>query len=268
MCGIVGIFGDSNLSEIEVYISNMTNALKHRGPDSKGIWLDEKRNLALGHRRLSIIDLSDTGHQPMVSNCGRFVLSFNGEIYNHLELRKKFENLSKEKNDKELIWKGTSDTETILEGFSLIGIEQTLKKSVGMFAMAIWDLEEEKLHLTRDRMGEKPLYYGWSNKNFIFASELKAFKEYKLFNNEIDRDSINIYMRHNYIPTPRSIYKNIFKLIPGTLISLGLDDTKNNVAKLEDFLVYKGSYEDNLINEPLSRSINDFWIFSFFFSHR
>ena len=102
-----------------------------------------------------------------------------------------------------------------------------------MFAMAIWDLEEEKLHLTRDRMGEKPLYYGWSNKNFIFASELKAFKEYKLFNNEIDRDSINIYMRHNYIPTPRSIYKNIFKLIPGTLISLGLDDTKNNVAKLE-----------------------------------
>ena len=233
MCGIVGIFGDSNLSEIEVYISNMTNALKHRGPDSKGIWLDEKRNLALGHRRLSIIDLSDTGHQPMVSNCGRFVLSFNGEIYNHLELRKKFENLSKEKNDKELIWKGTSDTETILEGFSLIGIEQTLKKSVGMFAMAIWDLEEEKLHLTRDRMGEKPLYYGWSNKNFIFASELKAFKEYKLFNNEIDRDSINIYMRHNYIPTPRSIYKNIFKLIPGTLISLGLDDTKNNVAKLE-----------------------------------
>ena len=109
MCGIVGIFGDSNLSEIEVYISNMTNALKHRGPDSKGIWLDEKRNLALGHRRLSIIDLSDTGHQPTVSNCGRLVLSFNGEIYNHLELRKKFENLSKEKNDKELIWKGTSD---------------------------------------------------------------------------------------------------------------------------------------------------------------
>ena len=159
MCGIAGIFGENNLSQIEAYISEMTNALEHRGPDSHGFWTDEKKTLALGHRRLSIIDLSETGHQPMVSACGRFVITFNGEIYNHLELRAHFEKLSREIHGKDTLWKGTSDTETILEGFSLIGINETLKMSVGMFAMAIWDLKEERLHLTRDRMGEKPLYY-------------------------------------------------------------------------------------------------------------
>tara|TARA_Y100001970_G_C14254179_1_gene873953 strand:- start:3529 stop:5490 length:1962 start_codon:yes stop_codon:yes gene_type:complete len=233
MCGIAGIFGENNLSQIEAYISEMTNALEHRGPDSHGFWTDEKRTLALGHRRLSIIDLSETGHQPMVSACGRFVITFNGEIYNHLELRAHFEKLSRENHGEDILWKGTSDTETILEGFSLIGINETLKMSVGMFAMAIWDLKEERLHLTRDRMGEKPLYYGWSSKNFIFASELKALRKYGLFNNEIDRDSLNIYMRHNYIPTPRSIYKSIYKLEPGTKISLSLNDTESNYSNLE-----------------------------------
>ena len=154
----------------------MTETLLHRGPDSSGTWIDQENKIALGHRRLSILELSEAGHQPMKSSCGRFVLSFNGEIYNHLDLRKDIERLTDDDKNLNYKWRGGSDTETLLEGFSLLGVKKTLKMTVGMFALALWDKKEKRLYLARDRIGEKPLYYGWSNNNFIFASEL-SFKK-------------------------------------------------------------------------------------------
>ena len=232
MCGIVGIFGETELPNLGNCIEKMTETLLHRGPDSSGTWIDQENKIALGHRRLSILELSEAGHQPMKSSCGRFVLSFNGEIYNHLDLRKDIERLTDDDKNLNYKWRGGSDTETLLEGFSLLGVKKTLKMTVGMFALALWDKEEKRLYLARDRIGEKPLYYGWSNNNFIFASELKALKKYDLFNNKIDRDSLNIYMRHNYIPCPRSIYKDIYKLEPGTLLSLDLSATHSGGTSL------------------------------------
>ena len=232
MCGIVGIFGETELPNLGNCIEKMTETLLHRGPDSSGTWIDQENKIALGHRRLSVLELSEAGHQPMKSSCGRFVLSFNGEIYNHLDLRKDIERLTDDDKNLNYKWRGGSDTETLLEGFSLLGVKKTLKMTVGMFALALWDKEEKRLYLARDRIGEKPLYYGWSNNNFIFASELKALKKYDLFNNKIDRDSLNIYMRHNYIPCPRSIYKDIYKLEPGTLLSLDLSATHSGGTSL------------------------------------
>ena len=251
MCGIVGIFGEKELSNLGNCIEQMTETLLHRGPDSSGTWIDEEDKIALGHRRLSILELSEAGHQPMESSCGRFVLSFNGEIYNHLDLRKHIEKISEVDKNLSFNWRGGSDTETLLEGFSLMGVKKTLKMTVGMFALALWDKEEKILYLARDRVGEKPLYYGWSNNNFIFASELKALKEYDLFNNKIDRDSLNIYMRHNYIPCPRSIYKDIYKLEPGALLSLDLSATKSAGTSLNKEIWWSLKESTNLGKENL-----------------
>ena len=251
MCGIVGILGEKELSNLGNCIEKMTETLLHRGPDSNGTWIDEEDKIALGHRRLSILELSEAGHQPMESSCGRFVLSFNGEIYNHLDLRKDIEQTSRLGKNPISNWRGGSDTETLVEGFSLMGIKKTLKMTVGMFALALWDKEEKLLYLARDRVGEKPLYYGWSNNNFIFASELKALKEYDLFNNKIDRDSLNIYMRHNYIPCPRSIYKDIYKLEPGALLSLDLSATKSAGTSLNKEIWWSLKESTNLGKENL-----------------
>ena len=251
MCGIVGIFGEKELSNLGNCIEKMTETLLHRGPDSSGTWIDEEDKIALGHRRLSILELSEAGHQPMESSCGRFVLSFNGEIYNHLDLRKDIEQTSRLGKNPISNWRGGSDTETLVEGFSIMGIKKTLKMTVGMFALALWDKEEKLLYLARDRVGEKPLYYGWSNNNFIFASELKALKEYDLFNNKIDRDSLNIYMRHNYIPCPRSIYKDIYKLEPGALLSLDLSATKSAGTSLNKEIWWSLKESTNLGKENL-----------------
>mgnify|MGYP001381637406 FL=1 len=251
MCGIVGIFGEKELSNLGNCIEKMTETLLHRGPDSNGTWIDEEDKIALGHRRLSILELSEAGHQPMESSCGRFVLSFNGEIYNHLDLRKDIEQTSRLGKNPISNWRGGSDTETLVEGFSIMGIKKTLKMTVGMFALALWDKEEKLLYLARDRVGEKPLYYGWSNNNFIFASELKALKEYDLFNNKIDRDSLNIYMRHNYIPCPRSIYKDIYKLEPGALLSLDLSATKSAGTSLNKEIWWSLKESTNLGKENL-----------------
>ena len=182
MCGIVGIFGETELPNLGNCIEKMTETLLHRGPDSSGTWIDQENKIALGHRRLSILELSEAGHQPMKSSCGSFVITFNGEIYNHLDLRKDIEKLTEVDKNLNYKWRGGSDTETLLEGFSLLGVKKTLKMTVGMFALALWDKEEKRLYLARDRIGEKPLYYGWSNNNFIFAAELKALKKYDLFN--------------------------------------------------------------------------------------
>ena len=227
MCGIVGVFGESSNLNLGKSISLMTQTLTHRGPDDSGTWVKDDRKLGFGHRRLSILDLSKSGHQPMQSKCGRFLMVFNGEIYNHLKLRKEIGEKKSNVDFSPKLWSGGSDTETLLACFSVFGIQKSLKKATGMFALAVWDKKEQRLYLARDRMGEKPLYFGWSNGNFLFGSELKALRAYEGFKNEIDRDALCLYTRFNYIPTPRSIYKNIFKLKPGYILSLKLSDTHN-----------------------------------------
>ena len=188
----------------------MANCIVHRGPDSSGIWIDRASGMTLAHRRLTILELTEAGHQPMLSPSGRFVLVFNGEIYNHLEIRQEL--------DKYNNWRGHSDTETLLAAFEAWGIEKTLKKTVGMFAIALWDCKEKILTLARDRIGEKPLYYGFQKKTFIFGSELKALKVHPDFIGEIDRDILCLYLRHCYVPAPYSIYKGIYKLRSGHFI--------------------------------------------------
>lgn len=208
MCGITGFLGGSSSGPV-VVADQMASALYSRGPDDSGVWVDESAGVALAHRRLAILDLSPAGHQPMVSASGRYVLVFNGEIYNHLELREDLTGC---------VWLGHSDTETLLSAFERWGVEATLKKSVGMFAIALWDRECRTLSLARDRLGEKPLYYGWQNGAFLFGSELKALKMHPAFAGEIDRDALTLFLRHNTIPAPYSIFRGIHKLPPGTFL--------------------------------------------------
>lgn len=227
MCGVTGFWQASHFSaEIaEATAREMAERIAYRGPDDYGVWLDETVGVALAHRRLSIVELSPAGHQPMLSASGRYVMVFNGEIYNHLELRKELEQVPHSpslSSGESAVWRGHSDTETLLAGFEAWGIEETLKKSVGMFAIALWDREEKVLTLARDRIGEKPLYYGFQNDTFVFGSELKALKAHPDFLGEIDRDVICLYLRHCYIPAPFSIYKGIKKLLPGTYLQLPL----------------------------------------------
>ena len=224
MCGIAGLFGQLR-PELSSTVERMVASIRYRGPDDSGVWCDERVGIGLGHARLSILDLSPEGHQPMVSASGRYVIVFNGEIYNHLELRRGLGNsphlqplTQREPGAKP--WRGHSDTETLLASIEVWGIEATLKKSVGMFAIALWDRAERVLTLARDRMGEKPLYYGWQGDTFLFGSELTALKAHPAFQGEIDRGSLALMLRHNYIPAPYSIYKGIRKLPPGTYLNL------------------------------------------------
>ena len=228
MCGLTGFFSPARLAENAAEVARrMGEAITHRGPDDAGVWVDEAAGIALSHRRLSILDLSPAGHQPMASPTGRYVIVFNGEIYNHLELRRKLEALAPHplpKGTKEQYgWRGHSDTETLLAAFEAWGIEATLKKCVGMFALALWDRETRSLTLARDRMGEKPLYYGWQGNVFLFGSELKALRTHPAFRGEIDRDVLALYLRHNYVPAPYSIYRGIAKLPPGSWLTLAAD---------------------------------------------
>jgi asparagine synthase (glutamine-hydrolysing) len=229
MCGFCGFISTdvSVLSHAEAEASRMALAIKHRGPDDTGAWADTSAGIALGFRRLSIMDLSSAGHQPMLSASGRFVMAFNGEIYNHLDLR---DLLSTEQVGKpELTWRGHSDTETLLACFEAWGLEETLQKTVGMFAIALWDTQKRTLHLARDRFGEKPLYYGWvtnassSAPAFVFGSELKAICAYQGFTNPVSREALALYMRFTYVPAPYSIYHNIFKLEPGCMLSISIN---------------------------------------------
>ena len=209
MCGIAGFLGGERV-DAEI-VGRMARVLAHRGPDDQGIWLDRDAGIALGHRRLSIIDLSAAGHQPMASASGRYVISYNGEVYNFAELRDQLPDVA---------WRGHSDTEVLLAGFEAWGIKRTLEKASGMFALAIWDKAERTLCLARDRLGEKPLYYGRQGGAFLFGSELKALREHPEFEGEIDRESIALLTRYLVIPAPRSIYRGIAKLMPGTLLTL------------------------------------------------
>ena len=217
MCGISGVFGHGNVQSLSHLVKTMRDSLVHRGPDDAGIWVSADDNIAFGHRRLSVIDLSAQGHQPMLSKDGRYVIVFNGEIYNHKILRQEIE------REGAISWHGHSDTEVMLEALSRWGIKQALTKFVGMFAIALFDREERKLHLIRDRMGEKPLYYGWCAGAFIFSSELKALRKYPGFVGEIDRDVLALYLRHMAVPDPFTIYQGIYKLQPGCRMSLDLD---------------------------------------------
>ncbi|MCC6274528.1 MAG: asparagine synthase (glutamine-hydrolyzing) [Leptospiraceae bacterium] len=224
MCGITGIVNrDVMRHHLGEWIHKMNETLHHRGPDAGDIWVDPNSGIALGHRRLSIIDLSSAGAQPMESNSGRYIIVYNGEIYNHNEIRKELDSKSQNK------WRGHSDTETLLAAFEEWGVEAALKKAIGMFAIALWDRKERILYLCRDRFGEKPLYYGWVGKTFLFASELKAFKAFPGFDNEIDRDVLAAYMRYVYVPAPFSIYKNIYKLEPGCFLTL----TEESCGRIE-----------------------------------
>lgn len=195
----------------------MADTLVHRGPDDAGVWIDAACGVALAHRRLSIVDLSPAGHQPMQSVSGRFVMVFNGEVYNHQELRRGLSGFS---------WRGHSDTETLLAGFATWGIEATLQRCVGMFAIALWDQQTRTLHLIRDRLGEKPLYYGWvgqgSARAFVFGSALKALKAYPSFDATVSRRALAQYLRFMMVPAPLSIYEGIYKLEPGCMLSLPL----------------------------------------------
>lgn len=214
MCGIVGFISPQRqdaAQQLVAVASTMSKTLQHRGPDDAGVWVDERFGVALAHRRLAVLDLSPAGSQPMACAAGRHIMVFNGEIYNHLDLRAKL-------GDRE--WRGHSDTETLLAAVAAWGLETALRETVGMFALALWDRETRQLFLARDRMGEKPLYYGWQGHSFLFGSELKALKRHPSFSGEIDRASLSSFMRHGYVPAPHSIYRALHKLAPGTYLSL------------------------------------------------
>jgi asparagine synthase (glutamine-hydrolysing) len=216
MCGLAGFFRPGGLTqEAQAQARHMADRIISRGPDDAGVWADEAAGIVLAHRRLSIVDLSPAGHQPMVSGSGRYVIAFNGEIYNHVQLR---EDLSRA--GLAPAWRGHSDTETLLAGFDAWGVDVAVKRAVGMFAFALWDRQARTLTLVRDRLGEKPLYYGWQGGVLLFGSELKALKAHPAFEAEIDRDALALLMRHNAIPAPYSIYRGIHKLPPGTRLTL------------------------------------------------
>jgi asparagine synthase (glutamine-hydrolysing) len=193
----------------------MADTLVHRGPDGGDVWVDEEVGLGFGHRRLSILDLSPAGRQPMRSRSGRFLVAYNGEIYNTSEL---IADLEKEG----CVFRGHSDTEVLIEAIDSWGLVPALKRSVGMFAFALWDAEERVLHLVRDRLGIKPLYYGWVGKTLLFGSELKALRKHPAWDGRVSRDALSLQMRHCYVPAPWSIYEGIYKLMPGCVLSIPL----------------------------------------------
>ncbi len=212
MCGIAGFYNSKGQDlDWQGCLTRMKDILIHRGPDDSGIWMDRDAGIGLAHRRLSILDLSPEGHQPMFSTSGRFAIVFNGEIYNFQAIRNELPHTG---------WRGHSDTEVILEAIEHWGLKNAVEKFIGMFAFALWDSTERTLHLVRDRLGIKPVYYGWQGDSFLFASELKAFKEHPDFSNEIDRNALTLFLRHNYLPSPYSIYKGIAKLQPGHILTL------------------------------------------------
>lgn len=229
MCGIVGL---ANYSfGYQKNIEKMKERMVHRGPDSDGTFVEESGLLALGHRRLAIVDITPTGAQPMWSHNNRYVTVFNGEIYNHRNLR---QSLLKDVNP-DLIFNGTSDTEVLLELISAYGVKEAVKKMKGMFAFAIYDTEEKELYLVRDRVGEKPLYYGRIGESFVFASDLGSIAAVDGFDNEINTDILDIYFVHGYIPAPYSIYKGIFKLPPASILKIKAPFGPNEKIEIEPY---------------------------------
>lgn len=223
MCGVTGIFNRDRCftaANLESWATAASDRLRHRGPDGDGVWVDAAQGIALGHRRLAIMDLSSAGRQPMQSNCGRFVLAVNGEIYNDRELRKELAGYE---------FTSSSDSEAMLAAISRWGVSAAVERFVGQFAFAVWDRHEQRLVIGRDRLGEKPLYYAWFGKSFVFASELKALATYPGCPREVDRDALAAFLRFSYIPAPNSIWKGVYKLPAGSILSL-TDDSASNAT--------------------------------------
>jgi len=245
MCGIVGFLDLKHLSLSEDFrsvLTRMMDPIYHRGPDDSGLWVCPENGIALGHRRLSIIDLSLEGHQPMHSASGRYVVVFNGEIYNYKCIRQELD------GNYRIDWRGHSDTEILLAAIEEWGLVKAVKSFIGMFAFVLWDRQERKLHLVRDRLGEKPLYYGWLGDVFLFGSELKSLKLHPVWRGEVNRDALTLLMRHNYIPTPYSIYKGIYKLLPGTILTLDTS-TRGKTAEPVPFWSVKSVAEAGVYDQ-------------------
>ncbi|EIM28948.1 asparagine synthase (glutamine-hydrolyzing) [Microvirga lotononidis] len=265
MCGIVGFLFLPRHGRMEPgkLLERMTSSLVTRGPDDHGEWIDSSAGVALGHRRLSVIDLSPAGHQPMISQSGRYVLVFNGEIYNHKDIRKSLEEVGEggyfphrgdDRSAGSRAWRGGSDTETLLAAIERWGVRQALERCVGMFAFGLWDRQERVLTLARDRMGEKPLYYGHTNGMFVFASELKAFQTIPGFNPTINSTALWQYFYQRAIPAPHSIYDGIFKLEPGQLLTLEMTGSQPlGEVKTE----YYWSLQTALSGEPFRGTAED-----------
>jgi asparagine synthase (glutamine-hydrolysing) len=246
MCGIAGFWQRKRSSESPGEIlAHMGLALKHRGPDDFGQMFDTSTGIGFAHRRLSIVDLSPAGHQPMSSSSGRYTLAFNGEVYNYEDIRKE---LGVDRK-----WNGHSDTEVMLESVEHWGVDGALQRFVGMFAFALWDHLESKLYLVRDRLGIKPLYYGWVNGDFVFASELKAICQYPGFEASIDRSVLALYMRHNYVPSPHCIYHGMHKLAAGYIFVL---DSPEATGELSQFWS-AAKVASNGVQSPITASDED-----------
>ena len=248
MCGIAGFCNLPN--DWRDNIERMNHRLEHRGPDSEGIWSNDDHSMVLGHRRLSILDLSEAGDQPMLSHSKRYVIVFNGEIYNHKDLKRELE-----KGGRMASFNGHSDTEILLAYIEAYGFEEALKASKGMFAIALYDRKTGSLRLSRDRIGEKPLYFGYIGNGFVFASEIGAIREHSCFKAEIDRTALSLYFRCGYIPAPYSIYRGISKLMPGSILEIDPPYTQPSIYKYWDISdraaqlsdqPFDGTYEDSV----------------------
>lgn len=241
MCGIAGYVGPLMPNGTAV-LTAMADAIRHRGPDDSGVFLDATLGVGLAHRRLSIVDLSAAGHQPMVSESGRFVIVFNGEIYNYLELRRELSAA-----EPTLTFRGTSDTEVMLAAFERWGLIRSLEKFNGMFAFALLDKKERRLHLVRDRIGEKPLYYLRTGQWLIFGSELKALKKHPAWRGDIDRSALREYLRYAYVGGRASIYANVHKVQPGALVTMNIADAscdlEHNTYWSADDVVMRGQHD-------------------------
>ena len=263
MCGILGFLDNKPLDQ-QVF-SKMLNALNHRGPDDSGIWKDESNGFFIGHNRLSIQDLSPKGHQPMISDSSRYVISFNGEIYNHLSLRKEINFISNVK------WRGNSDTETILKTVETYGINIAINKLKGMFAFSIYDTFNKELYLVRDRFGEKPLFYGSSEKKFFFSSDIRVLN-FINFKKHLSSNALDMYLKYGYIPSPFGIYKEINKVDPGQIVKINLKNLQITKKKYFDFYEHSKNFnidysitkenilekfEKNLYSSISSQTISD-----------
>lgn len=249
MCGLTGFHSFATNDSLSDIATRMADTLVHRGPDDAGVWVDERCGLALAHRRLSVLELSRAGHQPMISHDQRRVIAFNGEIYNHLELRERLQAEGRAPD-----WRGHSDTETLLACAAAWGVEKMLQATVGMFAFALWDRRKQELVLARDRLGEKPLYWTWQGGTLIFGSELKALSKHPAFGADVDRSALASFMRHGYIASPHSIYQGVNKLPPGHWLTLPLAQTdKARAARPVPFWTIAGAVSAGL-DTPLQGS--------------
>lgn len=249
MCGLAGFINKSGglgLDGLEATARSMAGTLAHRGPDDKGTWVDPEVGLAFGFQRLSILDLTPAGHQPMVSGNGRWVLVYNGEVYNFADLRRELE-------DRGIRLRGKSDSEVVVESCAQWGVEAAARRFIGMFSFAVWDRLERTLYMVRDRLGVKPLYWGQFGNLFLFGSELKALRAHPGWKPEIDRDTLAAYFRHTYCPAPHTIYRNVYKLLPGHILSFR---PENKRIKVSAFWSVAEAALDGLEN-PLVLSENE-----------